>query len=110
MGFLLLASLILPTLALRKRVAHSPRRAIIDRDALTEYPFLYLAAVMVLAFIGQYIPYFYLQVYSVEKDILTGSKAYLNKYLIVFLNCGSFVGRLVGYLRPSFLCGRKAFN
>ena len=97
-GFLLMASLIFPILGLRKRMLHSPARALVDTSAFTKPTFLLLSVVMVLAFVGQYIPYYYLEVYSIQKNVLAGSSAYLNKSLIVFLNCGSFVGRLVSHL------------
>lgn len=95
MGLLLLAALVLPVATMAKKTPRSPRRAIIDASALREPAFLLVLASMLIIFAGMYVPYFYIVVFSVRAKILVGGDAYLNKYLIVFLNTGSFVGRLV---------------
>lgn len=56
------------------------------------------AVALFLGYIGIYIPYFYIQLYCLEKNIVTGN---LNTYLIPLINAGGFFGRIVRYSRPS---------
>lgn len=53
---------------------------------------------ILLIFLGLYIPYFYIEIFSIRKGIMNSEDTYLNKYLIIFLNVGSFFGRLVSVL------------
>lgn len=80
---------------MRKRFPRSLPRAIIDRSALHEPAFLLSTVAMLFVFAGLYIPYFYIQVFAEKKRVMDASNTYLNQYLIVFLNVGSFFGRLV---------------
>ncbi len=95
MAFVLLASLILPLVTMRKRVPQSSRRAFIDPSALREPAFCLALASMFVVFMGLYVPYFYIEVFAVRESILEVGHKYLVKYLIVIMNVGSLVGRLV---------------
>ena len=95
MAFIILASLFLPVLTMRKRFPKSPPRPMFDRSALHEPATVLSWAAMLLVFAGLYIPYFYIEVFSVQKGAIRAGDAYLNSYLIVFMNVGSFFGRLV---------------
>jgi len=94
-AFIVLASLILPVTTMRKRFPRSPPRAIIDRSAFHEPATVISWAAMLFATLGLYIPYFYIQVFAENKEVMPASSDYLYTYLIVFLNVGSFFGRLV---------------
>ncbi|KAK5119243.1 hypothetical protein LTR85_007857 [Meristemomyces frigidus] len=102
LAFIILASLIPPILTMRKKVAKSPTRSLIDKSALREPAFLLAGCTMLPLFAGLYIPYFYAQVFSINTDIMPPGSAYLNEYLIVLLNTGSFFGRLF----PNILADR----
>lgn len=91
-GFVVLASLAFPLVTLRKRVAESPSRAFIDKSALRELPFVLTLPAMFLVFAGLYVPYFYIEVFSVRTNAVRPD---LNGYLIVFMNAGSLLGRVV---------------
>ena len=94
-GFVLLASMVLPVATMQKRVPKGPARAIIDTAALREPAFILVWWSMLLIFAGLYIPYFYIEVFSVRANVFIPEEVYLNKYLIVFMNTGSLFGRLV---------------
>ena len=100
-GFILLASLAFPIVTMVKRVAQSLRRALIDKSALRELPFVLTLAAMFPVFAGLYIPYFYIEVFSVRTNVMRPESGYLNKYLIIFMNAGSLLGRLVCVNRDS---------
>jgi predicted MFS family arabinose efflux permease len=91
-GFVVLAPLAFPLVTLRKFVKESPPRALIDKSALKEWPFVLTLPAMFLVFAGLYVPYFYIEVFSVRTGVASED---LNKYLIVFMNVGSLVGRVV---------------
>ena len=70
----------------------------IDSSAFREAPFVVALFVQLLAFMGLYIPYFYIQVFAEQKKVLSADRSWLYQYLIVFMNVGSFFGRLVSGL------------
>ncbi|KAK5675661.1 hypothetical protein LTS10_011761 [Elasticomyces elasticus] len=98
MGFITLASLLLPAFTMRKLGSRSPARAFIDRSAFQEPATVITYASMLLVFMGLYIPYFYNQVCA-EQEIGENN---ISQYLIVVLNTGSFFGRLF----PSLLADK----
>lgn len=93
-GFILLFAMVPPILVSKKRVAKAPPRALLDMSALKEPPFLLFAGCMFFTFIGLYIPFFYIQVFSEVRNVLAPNHLNLNAYLVVFLNVGSFFGRI----------------
>lgn len=95
MGFIILASLILPILTMQKRLARSPRRAFFDSSAVHELDFVLMLCSMFFVFAGLYIPFFYIKAFAKSGMISGGSDSHAKKYLIVFMNTGSFFGRLV---------------
>lgn len=95
-AFIVLVSLVIPVMTMRKRLARLPTRAFIDKSALQEPTSVLAGCSMFFLFAGLYIPYFYVQVFSGNAHIMQPRDANLNKYLIVSLNAGSFFGRLVG--------------
>lgn len=51
-AFIILISLIPPILTMRKRVPRSPKRALVDKAALREVPFVIALCAMLLLFVG----------------------------------------------------------
>lgn len=96
-ALILLVTLIIPMTLLRKRVPNSTRRSLIDVAALRQPAFDLCLCAMFVVFMGLYVPYFYIEVFAVREQILETGHEYLAKYLIVILNIGSLVGRLVSY-------------
>ena len=80
---------------MRKRIPRSTRRALFDSAALRELPFMIVLGSMFVVFAGLYVPYFYIEVFSVRTSIMEHDDLFLNKYLIVLMNTGSAFGRLV---------------
>ncbi|KAK5686794.1 hypothetical protein LTR17_026841 [Elasticomyces elasticus] len=97
-GFITLASLLLPACTMRKLGGRSHARALIDRSAFQEPATVFTYASMLLVFMGLYIPYFYIQIFAEQKI----GENNINQYLIVILNAGSFFGRLF----PSILADK----
>lgn len=95
-AFIILVSLVLPIVVMKKRTAGSSRRALIDKEALSEVRFVLNLCVVLLSFLGLYIPFFY----SVSTNVLDPKHEYLNNYLVIFLNVGSIFGRLVRFTAP----------
>ena len=95
LAFLLLASLLLPVIAIKKRVPSTSPRAIFDLKSVKQPVFVIYLASMLMVFMGLYIPFFYLEQFSTARNVLPDSKGRLDKFLIVFLNLGSLPGRLV---------------
>ncbi|KAI0881348.1 MFS general substrate transporter [Annulohypoxylon maeteangense] len=96
-AFILLALAVVPLIFMRPRVPPpSHKRAFIDRDALKEAPFLAFAASGVGAFLGLYVPFFYIQLYSLRFGI---ADEQMSAYLVTLLNAGSVFGRIL----PNFV-------
>ncbi|KAI2467581.1 MFS general substrate transporter [Annulohypoxylon bovei var. microspora] len=96
-AFILLALAAVPLVSMRPRVAPPKhKRAFIDADALREAPFLSFAAAGLFAFMGLYVPFFYIQLYSLRFGI---APADLSAYLVTLLNAGSVFGRIL----PNFV-------
>lgn len=96
-GFILLGLSVVPLIFLRPRVAPSRvKRAFIDREALREATFWGFAVSGVGAFLGLYVPFFYLQLYSLRFGFVPQD---LSAYLVTLLNAGSVFGRIL----PNFV-------
>ncbi|XDG08221.1 hypothetical protein ABKA04_007836 [Annulohypoxylon sp. FPYF3050] len=96
-GFILLGLSVVPLIFLRPRVAPSRvKRAFIDREALGEATFWGFAVSGVGAFLGLYVPFFYLQLYSLRFGFVPQD---LSAYLVTLLNAGSVFGRIL----PNFV-------
>ena len=88
----MLGTLMLPVFTLKTRNKPASVRRLFDATALTEPPFVIFAAVLLLGFIGLYIPFFYIQVYSIQRGFVKNPVVF---YLLTLLNAGSFFGRIV---------------
>ncbi|SAM83860.1 related to MCH4-monocarboxylate transporter [Ustilago bromivora] len=78
-------------------------RALIDLSALTEPPMLVFSFAALLAFMGLYIPYYYIAIYSQHK--VPNMPPWLLPYLVPLLNLGSVFGRLIpNLLADKFGC------
>ncbi|KAI1105737.1 MFS general substrate transporter [Jackrogersella minutella] len=100
-AFILLALAVVPLVFMRPRVP-PPRhkRAFFDRDALREPPFLAFAGAGLFAFLGLYVPFFYIQLYSLRRGI---AGAGLSAYLVTLLNAGSVLGRILPNFAADYL-------
>ncbi|KAI0837032.1 MFS general substrate transporter [Hypoxylon sp. FL0890] len=96
-AFILLGLSVVPLAFMRPRVPPpSHKRAFLDVDAFKELPFLSFAGAGFFAFAGLYVPFFYIQLYSLRYNITNED---LSAYLVTLLNAGSIFGRVV----PNFV-------
>ncbi|KAI1414173.1 MFS general substrate transporter [Hypoxylon sp. FL1857] len=96
-AFILLGLAVVPLIFMRPRVPPpSHKRAFLDVDAFKEPPFLSFAGAGFFAFMGLYVPFFYIELYSLRYNITNKD---LGAYLVTLLNAGSIFGRIV----PNFV-------
>lgn len=88
-GFVVLASLAFPLVTMRKLFTQSPPRALIDKSALKEWPFILTLPAMFLVFLGLYCPYFCEVPHSVSET---------------FADLPPFASRYRGFLRADACC------
>ncbi|KAL6891850.1 major facilitator superfamily domain-containing protein [Trichoderma evansii] len=95
-GFILLATLLLPVLFLRPRMIPGASRKAIDTTAFTDWPFVVFLCGNFIYLLGSFTPFFYVEVYAVQTGI---ANADLGFYIISIMNAGSALGRIL----PNFL-------
>ncbi|PYI05354.1 MFS general substrate transporter [Aspergillus sclerotiicarbonarius CBS 121057] len=98
-GFIMLATLVIPNAGMRMRIKPSGRRKMFEAGALREAPFVLFAAGTFFGFMGMYMPFFYVQSYAMEKNFMNDNLAF---YLLSITNAASAFGRIV----PNFFADR----
>ncbi|CAH0035315.1 unnamed protein product [Clonostachys rhizophaga] len=91
-GFIALATLIVPISLLRMRVKPAKARTLVDWSAFKDADFVSLVAVGFLAYTGLFVLLFYISLFAADSMITDVSLAF---YLVAIFNAGSFVGRTV---------------
>jgi MFS family permease len=94
-AFILLAMSVPPLVFMRTRVPPTTgkaRRAIIDRSALRDAPYLLFVAGGLFSFLTLYVTFFYITLYATSRHTVGDSFA---PYLVTLLNAGSIAGRIV---------------
>ncbi|RDL36934.1 uncharacterized protein BP5553_04367 [Venustampulla echinocandica] len=91
-ALIMLVTLIIPVAGMRMRLKPSSARRIFEMEAWKEPPFSLFGLGTFLGFMGLYVPFFYIQIYALEKRIVTEDLAF---YLLPLLNAGSFFGRII---------------
>lgn len=95
-GFISLATLAIPCLVVKPRAKPPGRRKIFDISILKEVPFGIMNLATFFGFVGQYIPYFFIEQYAAEHGMG------IPFYMLIFLNVGSLPGRIL----PSLLADK----
>ncbi|KAJ5634391.1 hypothetical protein N7528_002233 [Penicillium herquei] len=90
-GFIALATFILPVLVMRVRVRAPKPRAIIDWAAFTDGPYIVFSLGLLILFIGNAILIFYISFYSQNKGF---ADTELSFYLVAVFNAASILGRI----------------
>ncbi|CDR88150.1 related to MCH4-monocarboxylate transporter [Sporisorium scitamineum] len=101
-AFIALATQAVAVVLMRQRpgTCSSRSRALIDKSTFTEMPMLSFSFAALFAFMGLYVPFYYIGIYSQSKvDKIPSS---LSDYLVPLLNLGSIFGRLI----PNFLADK----
>ena len=107
-AYMMLFTLLVPIMVMRRRIKQSIARRLFDFDAWTEPAFITFACASFCGSIGLYIPYFYVQSYSLEHGI--GARGNLFVYFVSLINAGSVFGRIVSQTAsqmPLRLCSPK---
>lgn len=95
-GFIALATLVIPCAVIKPRVKMPGRRKIFDASILKEVPYGIFNIATFFGFVGQYIPYFFIEQYAAEHGMG------LAFYMLIFMNVGSLPGRII----PSLLADK----
>ncbi|KXT10577.1 hypothetical protein AC579_9171 [Pseudocercospora musae] len=88
-GFISLLTLVIPCIVIKPRAKPPGRRKIFDTAILREIPFQIMNLATFFGFVGQYIPYFFIEQFAAQHDIN------LEFWMLIFLNIGSIPGRIV---------------
>ncbi|GIJ91968.1 hypothetical protein Asppvi_010943 [Aspergillus pseudoviridinutans] len=91
-GFISLATLLVPNLVMRQRIRPHKARALIDTTAFSDRPYLLFVFGAVTGFIGLYVLLFYISFYGEVNGYTNRS---LSFYVIPILNAASVFGRTV---------------
>lgn len=95
-GFVALATLLVPVLCIKVRALRAARKTIIDLSGFRELPFCLFSLAAFIGFIGLYIPFFYISEFAGNQDGLDTTLAF---YMLPILSSGSIVGRIL----PSYV-------
>lgn len=90
LGFVALATLLIPICVMRMRVQPKQARSIIDWSAFTDTPWITFVFGGMIGFIGLYVSFFYTSYYGQATGLTNAS---LSFYLVPILNAGSVFGR-----------------
>lgn len=89
----MLATLSVPIVVMKMRIEPSTARRLLDLNVWSEPSFATFASASLFGSISLNIPYFYVQTFSIEHEIL--STGDLLTYLLALLNAGSVFGCIV---------------
>jgi MFS family permease len=90
LGFIMLATMVVPNIFMRVRVLPAKKRSLFDLQAFTIPAYSLLTFGFFLGFMGLNMPFFYAQVYAIKERITNEDLAF---YLLAILNSTSTFGR-----------------
>ncbi|ROV95040.1 hypothetical protein VPNG_09493 [Cytospora leucostoma] len=91
-GFIALATFIIPLAVMRVRIRSPKPRAIIDWSAFRDAPFMVFTLALLIVFIGNAVLIFYVSFYPQDRGFTDTSLAF---YIASIFNAGSFLGRIL---------------
>jgi len=97
-GFMALATLIIPCIVMKERVKPAVRksRPMIDYSAFTDAPYMTFVAATMIGFVALTVPLFYISYFALEQRITDENLAF---YIVPIYNAASIFGRIL----PNFL-------
>lgn len=95
-GLIAILTLAIPCIVIKPRAKPPGRRKIFNVEILKDLPFNLMNLATFFGFVGQYIPYFFIEQFAAERHIN------FEFWMLIFLNIGSIPGRIV----PSLLADR----
>lgn len=90
LGFIALATLILPVLIMKPRFTPPKARSLFDPTAFTDVPYIVFVIGCTMGFVGLYVALFFISFYGVAAGITSEEMAF---YLVPILNAASVFGR-----------------
>ncbi|KAK0612631.1 major facilitator superfamily domain-containing protein [Bombardia bombarda] len=90
LGFIALATLLIPVFFMKMGVKPVKPRAILDWTAFTDWPFALFSVFSMVGYVGLYTMLFYISYYALETRITSPA---LSFYLVPILNAASMFGR-----------------
>ena len=103
-GFLVLGTMVIPNVCMRVRVLPAKKRSLLDLPAFKKPAYTLTVFGFFIGFMGLYMPFFYAQVYALERHITNENLAF---YLLAVMNSTSVFGRIIPNYLADFL---GAFN
>ncbi|KAH8204593.1 hypothetical protein TruAng_001222 [Truncatella angustata] len=91
-GFIMLATLILPLVVMRPLQYPKSRRSLLDLESLKDVPYAFFGLGIFFGYMGIYVVFFYVQLYAMDR---AGMSPYLAFYLPALINAGSSLGRIL---------------
>lgn len=92
MALIAAGTLLLPVACTMSQKRLPQRHCALDLSAWREAPYVLFALAIFFGFVGFYVPYCYVQAYSIDKEIMA---EHLSFYLLPIINAGAFFGRIV---------------
>lgn len=92
LGFLILGTMMIPNVCMRVRVLPATRRSLLDLPAFKVPAYSFAVIGFFIGFMGLYMPFFYAQVYALQKHITDENLAF---YLLAIMNSTSLFGRII---------------
>lgn len=96
---MILGTQIIPNLCMRVRVLPAQKRSLTDFAAFAKPSYALFTFGFFIGFMGLYMPFFYAQVYAIEKNITNPNLAF---YLLAIMNSTSVFGRII----PNYLADK----
>lgn len=104
MGFITLATQLLPVVALRPLTKPASHRKAIDTTAFRDAPYLILLVGNFIMLLGVFTPFFYVQTFAISSRIASEN---LSFYILAIMNLTSAAGRII----PNFFSSKiGSFN
>ncbi|KAF2852406.1 MFS general substrate transporter, partial [Plenodomus tracheiphilus IPT5] len=92
LGFVILATMLIPNLVMRVRILPAKSRSLLDLRAFRIPAYSLQVCGFFFGFMGLYMPFFYAQVYALQRGITNQNLAF---YLLAVMNSTSVFGRIV---------------
>jgi predicted MFS family arabinose efflux permease len=99
LGFIMLASFLIPNTVMKVRVLPAKKRPLVDISAFKQPSYMLFTIGGIIGFLGLYVPFFYVQYYAIQQHITDEN---LGFYLLSILNSASVFGRII----PNFLADK----
>ncbi|CRG82824.1 hypothetical protein PISL3812_00170 [Talaromyces islandicus] len=91
LAFIALGTFVIPVIVMKQRIKPPKPRAVIDRSAFTDLPYMSFAIAVLIVFIGNSVLIFYISYYPINKGFTNSS---LGFYMAAIFNAASIFGRI----------------